>query len=75
MIRRLQKRPWVTINNKNYASKIWGDKAKAQICIPTLIDGHNHWMGGVDVSDQKISHYHPTNLIYQRTRLPFFCNY
>ena len=69
MIKRLRKRPRVTNNNKNHVSKIWGDKGTVQIFIPTLIDD---WMGGVDLSDQRISYYHPTNLICQRTWLPIF---
>ena len=72
MIKWLWKRPRVTILNKHHVSKIWGDKGTAQICIPTLIDDYNHWMDGVDVSDQRISYYHPTNLVCQRTWLPIF---
>ena len=72
MIKQKRKRPRVTSNNKNHVSKIWGDKGVVPIYIPTLIDDYNHWMGGVDVSDQRISYYHPSNFRCQRTWLPIF---
>ncbi len=72
MIKRLRKCSRVTINNKNHVSKIWGDKGTAQICIPTLIGDYNNWMGGVNVFDQRISYYYPTNSVCQCTWLPFF---
>ena len=75
MIKRLQKRPRVTCNNKNHASLIWGDKGAVQIYIPTLIDNYNHWMGGVDVSNQWISYYHPTNLPCRCTWSPIFIQF
>eukprot|EP00957_Ditylum_brightwellii_P192313 14639681-Ditylum_brightwellii.AAC.1 len=36
-----------------------GDKGKVEVEIPNLIDDYNHWMCGVDITDQKISYYHP----------------
>ena len=71
MIKRLRKRPRVTNNNKNHVSKIWGDKGTVQIFIPTLIDDYNHWMGGVDLCDQRIAYYHP-NLRCNRNWIPMF---
>ena len=28
------------------------------IHIPKLVDEYNHWMGGVDIVDQRIVYYH-----------------
>jgi len=72
-IQRLRKRPRVTFNNKNPVSKIWGDKGATQIRITTLIDDSDHWMGGVDVSNQQISYYHAQNLRCQRNWVHIFC--
>lgn len=36
-----------------------------------LIDDYNHWMGGVDISDQRIAYYHP-NLRCLRNWIPIF---
>ena len=36
-----------------------------------MIDDYNHWMLGIDVSDQQISYYHP-NLRCQRNWIPMF---
>eukprot|EP00957_Ditylum_brightwellii_P028289 2137275-Ditylum_brightwellii.AAC.1 len=38
---------------------IWGNCRKKEIFIPWLIDNYNHWMGGVDLADQRIPYYHP----------------
>eukprot|EP00957_Ditylum_brightwellii_P097389 7417533-Ditylum_brightwellii.AAC.1 len=38
---------------------IWGDYGKKDIFIPQLINNYNHWMGGVDLVNQRISYYHP----------------
>ena len=72
MVLRKRKRPRVTANNKGHVSVIWGDKGSQEIFIPTLIDDYNHWMGGVDLSDQRISYYHPTNIRCRRTWIPIF---
>ena len=58
VIKRRQKRPRVTLLNKRHVNTIWGTEGVADIFIPTLIDDYNHWMGGVDLSDQRISYYH-----------------
>ena len=71
-IKRNRKRPRVTQNNRNHVKDIWGDKGAAEIKIPTLIDDYNHWMGGVDVADQRISYYHPSKLVCLRNWIPIF---
>ena len=72
IIKRKRKRPRVTQNNRAHVSKIWGDKGATDIYIPTLIDDYNYWMGGVDVADQRIAYYHPSNLVCQRNWIPIF---
>ena len=57
-----RKRPRITVKNKNHVSKVWGNSSIANIFIPQMIDDYNHWMGGVDLSNQRIAYYHP-NLI------------
>ena len=70
-IKRMRKRPRKTVNNKNHVDRVWGDQGKVQIYIPTLIDNYNYWMGGVDVSDQRIAYYQP-NLRCRRNWIPMF---
>ena len=71
IVKRNKKRPRVTQLNKNHVSKIWGDSGKKEVYIPSLIDDYNHWMGGVDLSDQRIAYYHP-NIKCQRNWIPMF---
>ena len=59
VIKRKRKRPRKTHKNKNHVDIIWKDNPVAEIYIPTLIDDYNHWMGGVDLTDQMIAYYHP----------------
>ena len=70
-IKRCRRKPRVTPKNKAHVDKVWGDKGKMDIEIPRLIDDYNHWMGGVDLSDQHISYYHP-NLRCRRNWIPMF---
>ena len=71
VIKRRRKRPRVTKLNRQHVNKIWGSEGAAEIFIPTLIDDYNHWMGGVDLSDQRISYYHPDLRCY-RSWIPIF---
>lgn len=59
IVKRTRKRPRETKNNKKHVKEVWGDDGKKDIYIPCLIDDYNHWMGGVDLSDQRIAYYHP----------------
>ncbi len=70
-IERLRKKPRLTTTNSSHVKQVWGDKGCTNIKIPTLIDDYNHWMGGVDMSDQLIAYYHP-NLRCFRTWIPMF---
>ena len=70
-VKRMRKRPRKTLNNKRHVDSVWGDKGKVEIFIPTLIDDYKHWMGGVDLVDQRISYYHP-NLRCQRNWIPIY---
>ena len=71
-IKRMRKCPRKTQNNRNHVDRILGENRAVEIYIPTLIDDYNYWMGGVDVSDQRISYYHPSNLVLQRNWIPIF---
>ena len=71
-IKRMRKRPRKTQNNRNHVDRIWGENGAVEIYIPTLIDDYNYWMGGVDVADQRISYYHPSQLVCKRTWIPIF---
>ena len=71
IIKRVRKRPRKTAKNKQHIDKVWGDQGKASIYIPTLIDDYNHWMGGVDLCDQRIAYYQP-NLRCRRNWIPMF---
>ncbi len=70
-IKSCRRKPRVTPKNKTHVDKIWGDKGKMDIEISRLIDDYNHRMGGVDLSDQHISYYHP-NLRCRRNWIPMF---
>jgi len=71
IIKRMRKKPRITANNKKHVKQIWGDEGCVEIFIPTLIDDYNHWMGGVDLADQRIAYYHP-NMRCMRTWIPMF---
>jgi len=58
-ISRTRKRPRKTAKNQRHIDKVWGDSSTTNIFIPTLIDDYNHWMGGVDLTNQMIAYYHP----------------
>ncbi|CAJ1938795.1 unnamed protein product [Cylindrotheca closterium] len=56
---RRRRRPRVTVLNKAHVDTVFGNSAVKQIGIPGFIDDYNHWMGGVDKSDQYIAYYRP----------------
>ena len=61
MIKRLQNYSQITVNNnssKACEESMWGDKGAVNKRIPTSITDYNHWMVGVDISNQQISYYH-----------------
>ena len=68
---RNRRRPRITDKNKNHVREVWGDEGSKPIFIPQLIDDYNHWMGGVDLSDQRIAYYQP-NLRCRRNWIPMF---
>ena len=70
-IERLRKKPRQTTTNKNHLEAVWGNDGCTNIFIPTLVDDYNHWMGGVDMTDQLIAYYHP-NIRCFRTWIPMF---
>ena len=47
------------------------NKERMNIKIKRLIDDYNHWMGRVDLSDQRIAYSYP-NLRCRRNWIPFF---
>eukprot|EP00957_Ditylum_brightwellii_P138477 10555142-Ditylum_brightwellii.AAC.1 len=59
MVERARRRPRITLLNKIHVKYVWGNVEKKEINIHRTIDDYNHWIGGVDVSDQKIADYHP----------------
>ena len=71
MIKRVRRKPRITNNNRAHVEEIWGKDGKKEIFIPVLIDDYNHWMGGVDLSDQRIAYYQP-DLRCRRTWIPLF---
>ena len=57
-IKRNRKHPRMTMNNKNYTREVWSEDGAKEIYIPLIIDDYNHWMGGVDLSDNIMACYH-----------------
>jgi hypothetical protein len=49
---RMRKRPKITSSNAKIARAPFGDKSTKILPIPTFIDDYNHYMGGVDQSNQ-----------------------
>ena len=70
-VRRRCKRPRITNKNKAHVKAIWGDNGVVEITILCLIDNYNHWMGGVDLADQRIAYYH-LNCRCLRNWIPMF---
>ena len=68
---RTQKKPRKTIKNSKHVDKVWGEDMKKNIYIPKLIDNYNHWIGGVDLADQRVAYYIP-NLCCHCNWVPFF---
>ena len=71
IIKRTRKRPRVNAANRRHINKVWGKNGSAEVYIPRLIDDYNHWMGGVDLVDQRIAYYHP-DLRCRRNWIPIF---
>lgn len=70
-IMRLRRRPRKTKQNKAHVDLVWGQEPVKEIHIPGLIDDYNHWMLGVDKSDQLIAYYRP-EVRCQRIWMPIF---
>ena len=68
---KLRKKPRKIVENKDHVDIVWKEKSTVEIFIPTLIDNYNHWMCGVDLSNQRIVYYHP-NLPCIRNWIPIF---
>ena len=52
MIHRLRKRPKKTASNARITREPFGDNPIKMLPIPTFIDDYNHYMGGIDQSNQ-----------------------
>ena len=59
MVKRTRRKPRKTIKNQEHVDKVWGSNGKTAVFIPKFIEDYNHWMGGVDLVDQRIAYYHP----------------
>ena len=68
---KLRKKPRKIVENKDHVDIVWKEKSTAEFFTPTLIDNYNHWMYGVDISDQRIAYYHP-NLRCIQNWIPIF---
>jgi len=66
---RQRRRPRITQVNRNHIRSVWGNHAVFPIEIPGVIDDYNHWMLGVDKSDQLIAYYRP-EIRCRRTWMP-----
>ena len=64
-ITRFRKRPQTTSTNAITARKIFGDQARMELNIPTLIDDYNHNMNGVDFANQFRQVYDTQRITYR----------
>src|SRR5882757_2120692 len=68
---RERKRPAKTSTNASIARQVFGNCAKLELAIPTIINDYNSSMNGVDLANQLRSAYETQRLSY-RTWLPLF---
>ena len=71
IVKKIRRKPRKNAVNGKFMDKIWGENGKAAVCIPLLVDNYNHWMGGVDLADQRIAYYMP-DLRCRRNWIPLF---
>ncbi|POM71390.1 O-methyltransferase [Phytophthora palmivora] len=71
LIERERKRPRITSTNGASMRKQFGDSVRKTFAIPRCVDDYNHFMNGVDVTDQYRAYY-KTQLIAYRTWMPIF---
>jgi hypothetical protein len=70
-VRRSRRCPRLSSKNGKSAREVFNGKARAIIGIPKIIDDYNHFMGGVDISDQLRSYY-SSQLKVRRNWMPLF---
>lgn len=51
--RSIRRRPRKTCTNATIVRRAFGSEARASFYIPTAIDDYNHFMGGVDIANQR----------------------
>jgi hypothetical protein len=66
---RERRKPCNTSTNASIARKAFGNKERKAFYIPSAIDDYNHFMGGVDLADQRRAYY----TTHQRTRRNWLC--
>ena len=49
---RSRNRPSATSTNASITRPIFGDSARKTLPIPTAINDYNHFMGGIDITNQ-----------------------
>ena len=55
-----RQKPRTTTTNWNHVNVVWGSNPMRAIEIPKVINNYNHWMLGVDKSNQFIAYHCPT---------------
>ncbi|GES98581.1 hypothetical protein RCL_jg5468.t1 [Rhizophagus clarus] len=70
-IERIRRRPRETSTNAVKVRAVFGTASKKSLPIPVVIDDYNHFMGGVDITDQ-LRGYYGTQLPVRRTWMPLF---
>jgi hypothetical protein len=64
-IARFRKRPQITSTNATTARKIFGDKSRMELDIPTLINDYNYNMNGMDLANQFRQAYDTQRIAYR----------
>ena len=70
-IERNRRRPRITNVNKARVQDTWGTSPRKIVAIPKIIDDYNHYMGGVDIADQRRGYYN-TQIMTRQNWMPLF---
>jgi hypothetical protein len=54
---RSRRRPQTISTNTSLIQKVFSNKSRKSLPIPTFINNYNHFIGGIDIADQLRAYY------------------